>query len=439
MRYTTRIFLVAAAMAACCHLAAQDSQYVETNRVRRAMIKAQQDWRLTYPDLESYLLTKPKAQVLREITEAEKAARQFTSLQRQYYDRRSKEFSAQLQSLKPRDTVGDSGALVTQMKTTVDRQLENLESDQDALRRRLRELSRPGLQLSSEQILLRDTLAKEVAEIERLHLELSRQSREILKLAPAQDVEVHRQRLVEIYSQLLASTDTQRTLADQEDGLVATYYGSLRSVVDKRPDDSPRSTESTNDNTVVNIGAPPAANRPPRPVSERKPTEAPAPIPPSQPVPKFTPHYKGKWVRPERAPSGNRQECQVRSAEISLDVDKNNRITGSLAVRYERPEPCRIRREELRTTFSGTAQGYVANLVMKDRDGTVTFELREEHRALVEWQVRSGTPLPGNGKELFDRIDSPSGQRPVRDDRKEQPQGWKLEEPRKPEPSPKRQ
>ena len=121
-----------------------------------------------------------------------------------------------------------------------------------------------------------------------------------------------------------------------------------------------------------------------------------------------------------------------------MDVDKDNRITGSLTVRYERTEPCRIRREELRTTFSGTAQGYVAKLVMKDRDGIVTFELREEHRALVDWQVRSGSPLPGNGKEVFDRIGSSSAQKPVRDDRKEEPQGWKMEEPRKSEPSKKR-
>src|ERR1035438_2775898 len=129
MRKISGIFVFTLVVGPWSATQAQDAQYMSVNQLREKYVKAQRDYIATNPNLEAHVLTGPKLQVLREISESEAAAQNFTSSQRQYFSNRSEEFRRQLDSLRPGQAAGDSRILADQMKGMVERQLDGLDSD----------------------------------------------------------------------------------------------------------------------------------------------------------------------------------------------------------------------------------------------------------------------------------------------------------------------
>jgi hypothetical protein len=386
---------------------------------------------LTHPDLEAYLLARPKGQVLREINEAENAAKRFTSLQRQYFERRSEEFSKQMATLKPGRAAGDSNAIASQMKSMVDRQMDSLEADQQTLQARLDEMNRPGARLTSEDVLVRDRLTKEVAEIDRLHIELARQSRNIPNPRPGEDLEVTRHRLLDLYGRLLQSTDSQRTLAGQEEQLVGSYYGNLRAAVESRPDDTPVQPPQAAGNTaVVTLPGSPLKNGVPPTVSQPNSQEV-TPVP--QPLRAFVPHFSGTFIRPE---IGETRVCKPKSAELTINVDKATKaLSGKLVINSKVSGECRAdqfgqrAKPRLELRFKGKADGRTAKLECSSEGSkaTIKFEFIEDNRAVVDLK-----PLSANwGEEEFVRLPEKNAQPHQDTPAERQSPGWTLAPPEK--------
>lgn len=308
----------------CFRSTAQDSRYIEVNQLRQNYTRAQEAYLATHRDLETHLLTRPKQQVLREISETEAAARYFTSSQRQYFDRRVQDFNRQVDSLKPGQTAGDARALANQMKTMLDRQMDGLDADQRALQARLNDMKAPGTKQTPEQLLIQDRLAKEVAENDRLLVELSRQSREFAKLPPTEDLEVARKRLMDVYSQLLKNADSQRGLAASEETLLDSYYANLRSVVEKRPND-PTPIAPTQSGGGAN---PTPGGKPPGVPIAQPPQSNSSPVDPRARS-DFKVYFRGTWTMPESREPADPYRCTLKSAEIVLKVVKED-ISGSL-------------------------------------------------------------------------------------------------------------
>ena len=130
--------------------------------------------------------------------------------------------------------------LADEIQTMLDRQMSSLDSDGEALKARLAALQTKGIGRTKDDALLEDRLKNEVAEIDQLLLELSRQRRDVTRIQSPDNVVEQTKQLKAIYSQLSGNAATQSRLADSEESMIANYYASLRSAVERRPAETPK-------------------------------------------------------------------------------------------------------------------------------------------------------------------------------------------------------